>query len=164
MVMLRMFWFHFGFKGNADVALRWHWSFFGFKANGTYGLSILGLVPQNVSKLSPFAIVCTELRKHPFNVLKFQNLPFSVSSPLITGHHHSGDFSGDLHLLRRLLRRPSSSPATSPTTTIFSLSLSSFLPAGDHHPLRRPSWLLILVEIDRERGMRERKGAEKVRR
>ena len=38
-----------------------------------------GLVPQNVSRLSPFVNVCTELRNLPFNVLKFQNLPFSVS-------------------------------------------------------------------------------------
>ena len=38
LVMLRMFWFHFGFKGKADVALRWQWSLFGFKGCGTQGL------------------------------------------------------------------------------------------------------------------------------
>ena len=36
--MLSMFWFHFGFKGKADVTLRWQWGLFGFKANATEGL------------------------------------------------------------------------------------------------------------------------------
>ena len=31
--MLRMFWFHFRFKGKTDVALRWQWGLFGIKAN-----------------------------------------------------------------------------------------------------------------------------------
>ena len=38
LVMLRMFWFHFGFKEKADVTLRWRWGFFGFKGYGTQGL------------------------------------------------------------------------------------------------------------------------------
>ena len=37
--MLRMFWFHFGFKEKADATLMWQWGFFGFKANGTHGLT-----------------------------------------------------------------------------------------------------------------------------
>ena len=60
--------------------------------------------------------MCTELRKHPFNVQKFQNLPFSVSSPLIAGHHRSGDFSGDC----------SSSPATTSFPATSPVILFSF--------------------------------------
>ena len=62
-------------------------------------------------KLSPFGIVCTELRKHPFNVPKFQNLLFYVSKNLLKRYPvipaiFSCDFSGDHHFFRRLFRQP----------------------------------------------------------
>ena len=122
---------------------------------------------------------CIQVRKYPFNVSKFQNLPFSVSSPLIVGYQPVTTTpttfpatSSSPVTSPATSRRPSSSPATfsgnhyllSFSFFIPSLRRPSFLPAGDHHLLRRPSWLLILVEIDRERGLREGKFAEKVRR
>ena len=63
--MLRIFWFHFGFKEKTDVTLRWQCEFFGFIGHATHGLiKLLEYFRKQKHKFS----ILTMLLKNALNV------------------------------------------------------------------------------------------------